>query len=216
MRLAVALVVVTAVLSTSAVEQAEARRVATPAESAAMWAVVDQDSRCAQHRGVISTVRSGRYRFGSVTVADANCGNGQAILRQRRGTNIWRIVGQGSDWGARDRCAADLRRIPRAVLQDIFGARICPPALPLKRCGSVSVVTEGVQGRATVTARGVRCSFARRTVERSNRTGQRPSGWECLGSGEGLLCVRRSAGNVADLANDPEALRYVPMVRSQN
>lgn len=62
---------------------------------------------------------------------------------------------------------------------------------PLRSCGTVAAVTEGVKAREKITARGYSCAFARRLVGRSN-VGRVPKGWTCLGSGEGVICVKGS------------------------
>jgi hypothetical protein len=110
---------------------ASAQRKATKTESRTMWRALDATTKdslsdCVQHRGRISTVKSSRYRYGKITIADATCGNGETILRRskRRGGK-WRVRGGGSDWGNPTRCAHDVMRIPIKVLRDFF-PRICP------------------------------------------------------------------------------------------
>jgi len=88
--------------------------------------------------------------------------------------------------------------------------------LRLRRCGTVAIVTEGVSGRARVTARGVSCRFARRTVRRSNETGVRPRGWSCLGSGEGVFCTPGSIAQAARVMNSPALQARRRWVRSRN
>lgn len=106
-------------------QPAGADRRATRSESRAMWRAVDAEGRCPHRRGRVSTVRTRRYRYGRVGVNDATCGTGEYVLRRRKGTRRWRKVGAGSDWGAQERCAQDLKRIPRAVLRDFFGPNVC-------------------------------------------------------------------------------------------
>lgn len=108
---------------------AEAHRRATARESKGMWRTVEREdflSDCVQRRGLISTAPTPRRKYGTVVVADGKCGNGQFVLAKRRGgSGVWRIVGAGSDWGSPDRCADDLKRIPRRVLEDFFGSDYC-------------------------------------------------------------------------------------------
>lgn len=104
----------------------QARKRASAAQSRAMWQVVDSEGKCIHWRGVVSTVKS-RYSWGTVVIADRNCGNGQYVLKRRKGTRRWQIVGAGSDWGFPDRCADDLRKIGRRVYRDLFpGDPNCP------------------------------------------------------------------------------------------
>jgi hypothetical protein len=107
---------------------ASARRSATRAESRAMWRVVDASGKCQHARGVISTVHSSHYRYGSVTVADAQCGNGTYVLRRPLHSGRWRTVAAGSDWGAPDRCGRDRKVIPLRVMRDLFASDICAGA----------------------------------------------------------------------------------------
>jgi hypothetical protein len=104
-----------------------AQRKATPKESKQMWsAVLKKGENCKERRGQISTAVTPGFKFGTVTIADAHCGNGQFVLRKRRASGAkWKIVGAGSDWGAPERCADDLAKIPRPVLEDFFGAGYC-------------------------------------------------------------------------------------------
>jgi hypothetical protein len=95
-----------------------------------MWALVNRTLHthdCVEHRGRISTALTPNFKFGVVTVADSTCGNGSFVLAKRRHQSgaRWRIRGAGSDWGNPDRCAGDLRKIPRPVLEDFFSAGIC-------------------------------------------------------------------------------------------
>lgn len=110
---------------------ASAHRKATKAESRAMWKALDATVEgslkdCVQRRGRISTVKSKRYRYGKIVIADSTCGDGVTILRRpkRRGGK-WRVRGNGSDWGNPSRCARDIKRIPLKVLRDFFPG-ICP------------------------------------------------------------------------------------------
>ena len=109
---------------------ASAQRKATERESTDMWNAVEKSvgaTGCAERRGRISTAGTKQIKFGTVVIADATCGNGQFVLSKRRhrpGAK-WRIRGAGSDWGNPDRCADDLRKIPRPVLEDFFGPDYC-------------------------------------------------------------------------------------------
>jgi len=122
---ALAVVVLLGLLS----EPAGAQRRASAAESRGMWRAVEREpytDGCVHHRGLISTAYSPRRKYGTVFISDRFCGNGQAVLAKRRGARRgWRILGSGSDWGYPGRCAADLRRIPRRVLEDFFGDDFC-------------------------------------------------------------------------------------------
>jgi hypothetical protein len=108
---------------------AQAERRASRGESQRMWDTVFAKygfDGCVQHRGEISTAHT-RRKYGVVTVSDSHCGNGQFVLSTRRHAAHarWRVLGAGSDWGAPERCAEDLRRIPRSVLEDLFSPEIC-------------------------------------------------------------------------------------------
>jgi hypothetical protein len=85
----------------------------------------------------------------------------------------------------------------------------------LRRCGSVPIVTEGVAGRALITARGVRCRVARRTASRSGRSGRSPRGWTCLGSGDGVFCAPGSASRVQQLRGRPQLQRHRRYVKAR-
>ncbi len=102
------------------VSSASARRTATPSESRAMWKVVDRASRCVHHRGKISTVRAKRFRYGVVTVADSQCGNGSYVMRRNKHRHRWYRVLAGSDIGYSDRCYDDVEKVPARVLEDLF------------------------------------------------------------------------------------------------
>jgi hypothetical protein len=108
---------------------AQAERRASRGESQRMWDTVFAKygfDGCVQHRGEISTAHT-RRKYGIVTVSDSHCGNGQFVLSTRRHAAHarWRVLGAGSDWGAPERCAEDLRRIPRSALEDFFSPEIC-------------------------------------------------------------------------------------------
>jgi hypothetical protein len=118
-RLAACVVVAGLVVAMGAAP-ATARRTATAAESRAMWRTVDTKNECVHRRGFVSTVRSSRYRYGRVTIADSHCGNGVFVLRRPRAGGRWRTVLAGSDIGAPDRCADDLKKVPRAIYRDLF------------------------------------------------------------------------------------------------
>lgn len=94
-----------------------------------MWAAVFAKygyGGCTEHRGQISTSPT-KKKYGIVTISDNRCGNGSFVLSARRHTRHprWRVLGAGSDWGAPERCASDLRRIPLSVLEDFFGDGTC-------------------------------------------------------------------------------------------
>jgi hypothetical protein len=183
---------------------AEAKKRASAAQSAAMWKVVDPGKRCQHARGWVST--KARDLWGTVVIADANCGNGQAVLRRKGGR--WTVRGQGSDWGAYDRCDSDLRRIPGAVLRDLLGRNTCRRYAE-RACGTIPTVTEGVAADERVYGAGVSCQQAREMVG----GGERPEGWECLGSGEGVLCVETNGYDIGSLAGNAKLLRYYRRVR---
>jgi hypothetical protein len=119
-RLAACVVAAAALVVALGTAPASARRTATAAESRAMWRTVDAQSMCVHRRGFVSTVSSGRYRYGRVTIADSTCGNGVNVLRRPRAGGRWRTVLAGSDIGAPGRCTGDLKKIPRAVYRDLF------------------------------------------------------------------------------------------------
>lgn len=105
---------------------AQADKRASRADSRAMWSVVDPSGKCVHRRGRISTAHTPDVKYGTVVIADDNCGNGQAVLsRPRHRAGRWRVLGMGSDWGYPGRCKQDLRKIPRKVLEDFFGAGTC-------------------------------------------------------------------------------------------
>jgi hypothetical protein len=107
----------------------DGHRRATTGESRGMWRVVEREpylDACVHRRGLISTARTPHQKYGTVVISDGNCGNGQYVLVKPRGQSLpWRILGAGSDWGAPERCASDLRKIPRRVLEDFFGDGYC-------------------------------------------------------------------------------------------
>ncbi len=105
---------------------AGARRSATAAESRAMWRVVDADNSCQHRRGKVSTVRSAKWRYGIVTIADSHCGNGSFVMRRPKSGGRWRQRVAGSDIGAPQRCAADVKRVPLRVLRDLLAFEVCP------------------------------------------------------------------------------------------
>jgi hypothetical protein len=187
---------------------AQAKKRASAAQSAAMWKVVDPGKRCTHARGWIST--AARDLYGTVIIADSTCGNGQAVLRRKGGR--WTVRGQGSDWGFLDRCDADLRRIPAAVLHDLFSRDTCR-RYSERACGTIPTVTEGVEAKERVYSAGLGCDQARSLLQAANDTGARPDGWECLGSGEGVLCVETMGADITTLADDRKLLRYYRRVR---
>ncbi len=187
---------------------AQAKKRASAAQSAAMWKVVDPQKRCRHARGWVST--AARDLHGTVVIADANCGNGQAVLRRKGGR--WTVRGTGSDWGFLDRCDADLRRIPAVVLRDLLGRNVCR-RYSERACGTIPTVTEGVSAKERVYGAGLSCAQARSLLQAANDTGARPDGWECLGSGEGVLCVETQGADISTLAGDAKLLRYYRRVR---
>jgi hypothetical protein len=198
---------------------ATAHRPATSGESQGMWRTVERQpylDDCVQRRGLISTARTPRLKYGTVVIADGTCGNGQYVLAKRKGTSRpWRILGAGSDWGYPGRCASDLRRIPRGVLEDFFGEGYCAgyassPARvgSMRKCG-------WMHGRnhwkAKITATYMRCRKARRILRYWFEDGpgvhyhpegsewwnlDRYPGWRCgFGAGAGACSKgRRIAG----------------------
>jgi hypothetical protein len=208
MRIVVGLVACVAAWVMLGAPAAQAKKRASAAQSAAMWKVVDPEKRCRHARGWVST--AARDLYGTVIIADANCGNGQAVLRRKGGR--WSIRGQGSEWGSYDRCDADLRRIPAAVLRDLFSRDTCR-RYSERACGKVPTVTEGVEASERVYGAGVSCEQARSIVQASNETGARPDDWECLGSGEGVLCVETKGYDITMLVGNEKLLRYYRRVR---
>lgn len=151
---------------------ADAHRQATTGESNGMWRTVEREpylGDCVQRRGLISTARTPRRKYGTVVIADRNCGNGQYVLVKRRGTTRpWRILGAGSDWGFPERCASDLRKIPRRVLEDFFGDGYCSDyaaaaarTVALRKCGWMYGKDDW---KAKITATQMRCRKARRIL----------------------------------------------------
>jgi hypothetical protein len=105
---------------------AEADKAAVRMDSRAMWRLVDPAGKCIHHPGRISTAHTPRVKYGTVVIADNQCGNGQVVLsRPRRHSGRWRVLGMGSDWGYPARCKQDLKKIPRKVLEDFFGEGTC-------------------------------------------------------------------------------------------
>lgn len=153
-------------------DSADAHRQATARESRGMWRIVEREPYlhdCVQRRGQISTAHTPRRKYGTVVISDRNCGNGQYVLAKRRGARgPWRILGAGSDWGAPERCASDLRRIPRRVLEDFFRDDICADYRAaatrtgsLRRCGWMHGRDDW---KAKITATYLRCRKARRIL----------------------------------------------------
>ena len=66
-----------------------------------------------------------------------------------------------------------------------------------------------------MTARGVTCSFARKTALDSARRGTEPRGWSCLGSRAETFCARGSAEAVARLESDTRRLPSRKYVRAK-
>ena len=150
------------------------------------------------------------------------------------GTLLQRSTSDGDDFrviasrgGGQAACAAWWSAAPRAVVADLalpgiightgaFFFNRCPERrLPLRRCGRIPVISEGVRGHTRITARGVTCRFARRTIRNNSQRGVVPRGWDCYGSGEGALCVR-GRGRAMDAIDDPGVLPYIPNVHSRN
>jgi len=121
-------VVVGAAFAGAFAQAASASRPATAKETRGMWRAVDREmrkhgggvGRCVQHRGRVSTVRGQRFRYGTVLIADNQCGNGTFVLRQRPGGGVWRFVTAGSDIGFPERCADDLKLMGVKVFKDLF------------------------------------------------------------------------------------------------
>lgn len=150
---------------------ASARRAATQAESGAMWRAAEPrlGEDCVHHRGVISTVKQGRYLYGYVTVRDNVCGNGDIVVRKRRTGAQWSWVTSGSDIGVPDRCAADLKKIPTAVFRDLFPRNPYCPTAPRnwKACQALTVETgSGVSTYRIFSLRAgdISCARARAVV----------------------------------------------------
>ena len=209
MRIMGCLVVCVAAWMMMGAPAAQAKKRASAAQSAAMWKVVDPGDRCRHTRGWISTAKT-RDAYGTVVIANVNCGNGQAVLRRKAGR--WSIRGQGSDWGSLDRCNADLRRIPATVMRDLFSRNTCRRYTE-RACGTIPTVTEGVPASERVYGAGLSCEQARELLQTSNDTGVRPEGWDCLGSGEGVLCVETNGTDISMLAGNDTLLRYYRRVR---
>jgi hypothetical protein len=164
----------------------EAHRAATPTESEQMWQAVYGkygSSDCVEHRGQISTAHTPKRKYGTVVISDSNCGNGQVVLAQpRNNPNArWQALGSGSDWGYPGRCASDLRRIPRKVLQDFFGPNTCSP--PLRKCRSPLIYApkDGGWGLIIVFLRvhGVSCGRALKIGGAYSAGDPMPSHWSC-------------------------------------
>jgi hypothetical protein len=201
------------------VASADAHRLATVRESKGMWRTVEREpylDDCVQRRGMISTAHTPRRKYGTVVISDRNCGNGQYVLAKRRGTmRPWRIFGAGSDWGFPERCASDLRRIPRRVLKDFFGDDFCTNYVgtvsrvsSVRRCGWMHGKD---RWKAKITATHMRCRKARHILRYWFEDGpgvhyhpegsewwnlDRYPGWRCgFGAGAGYCSKgRRIAG----------------------
>ena len=132
------------------------------------------------------------------------------MLRRKGGR--WSVRGQGSDWGSFDRCDADLRRIPAAVLRDLFSRDTCR-RYSERACGTIPAITEGVEASERVYGAGVPCAQARWRSCRRATTLDAPDGWECLGSGEGVLCVETMGYDISMLIGNEKLLRYYRRVR---
>jgi hypothetical protein len=151
-----------------------------------MWEAVYADfgsSGCVEHRGQISTAHTPKRKYGTVVIADTQCGNGQVILAQSRDNSeaAWQVLGAGSDWGYPGRCASDLRKIPRKVLQDFFDPGICPP--PLRKCDSPLGYGPKGGGWALILdfmrVRGVSCRRAAKIGGAFIARDPIPPGWHC-------------------------------------
>lgn len=156
--------------------------------------------RCREARTVMRSCAERRYVPGW-TVRQTGYGPITFLRKPQRARSFRVILAGGTPrclTGLLDRASASAARAKRK----------------LRRCGSVSVITEGASGRATITGRGVSCRFARRTVLASNRRGASPKGWSCLGSGEGVFCAPGSPDRVFRLQDNPGALVYERYVRS--
>jgi hypothetical protein len=179
---------------------AEAARAPTATESAGIERAVMDECRasqpdCVWQGDVEVSTRDKRFAFAHATGAYYSS---SALLKRRTASSQdWavRVIEGGGirecrEWyrAASPRVVADLG-LGGLLLGD--SGEPCPSRrLVARRCGTVPVVTEGVSGRARVRSRGVRCTLARRIVRRNASTGRVPRRWQCLGSGEGSLCVR--------------------------
>ena len=226
-------------LVVSTADSAEAHRQATAAESNGMWRVVEKEpylEDCVQRRGLISTANTPRHKYGTVVIADRNCGNGQYILVKRRGgTHPWRILGAGSDWGYPGRCASDLRKIPRRVLEDFFGDGFCSDysaRLAQKNSSRKCGWMHGEDNwKAKISATQMRCRKARHILRYWFQDGpgvhyhpqdsewwtlDRYPGWRCgFGAGGGACSSGdRIAGYQSIFSNRP-AGRLLSQARSQ-
>jgi hypothetical protein len=95
-------------------------------------------------------------------------------------------------------CAVAMLALPSVAEAKVY---------PLKRCGTVPTITEGVRAQEKVSTRGYSCSTARRMVRRSNK-GTLPKGWRSFGSGEGVYLMKtRSSARLLEIINNPSKLR---------
>lgn len=175
-----------------AASPAAAHRAATQLESEQMWQAVYAKyggGGCVEHRGQISTVHTPKLEYGKVVVADDICGNGQYVLAKPRddASAAWRVLGAGSDWGMPARCASDLRRIPRKVLQDFFGPSTCAP--PLRKCRSPLIYAPRNGGPGLIIlhlrVHGVSCGRALKVGGAYSAGDPTPAGWSCRYSTSG-------------------------------
>lgn len=180
--------------------------------------VASRGAEPCEWRGARVSTANERYAWGSA-VGDTYSGT---LLRRSTSRSLdFRVV--GAQGGGIGECRGWWRVAPRRAVADlrIVGTigraglpfSPCPSrAFRLRRCGTVPGVTEGVRVRSRVTARGVGCRFARRTVRANNARGTRPRGWSCTGSGAGSLCVR---GDVFAVFEDQSVLPYIRHVGSR-
>jgi hypothetical protein len=218
---------------------AEAHRKAAVGESNGMWRVIEREQYtedCVRHRARISTAHTPHRKYGIVLVADRKCGNGQVVLAKRRGTTRrWRILGSGSDWGFPERCASDLRKVPRRVLEDFFGSDFCSDyrvaptsGRSLRRCGWMHGRDDW---KAKITATEIRCHKARRILRywfeegpgvhyhpegSESWTLERYPGWRCgFGAGAGACSKGNRVAGYQSLFNNRSVRPLVSEARSQ-
>lgn len=166
---------------------ASADRRASGSTSRAMWHAADPQHRCVHRAGRISKVRRPHWRFGTVTIADGQCGNGTVLLRARRHNGHWLRVASGSDWGAdlTIDCGREFRGVPVAALRDLLGPEMCPAEGPMRRCGErVYAPKSGGFGLILerVRAHRISCAGAARIGGAYYAGDPIPAGWRCATS----------------------------------
>jgi hypothetical protein len=178
-------------------QAASADRRASGSTSRAMWRAADPQHRCVHRRGRISSVRRAHRRFGTVTIADDQCGNGTVLLRTRRHSRRWQRVASGSDWGAdlTIDCAREFPGVPVAALRDLLGPELCPAEGPMRACGERTYAPRS-GGFALILERlrahRVSCSAAARIGGAYYAGDAIPRGWRCATSDaeHWTACVR--------------------------